>query len=221
MLPFVGPEFVAHLLNGPPNGGRRTGTPPAPRVRRDAFGKPKFLLKIRRTFIEITRPARIKGKNAMGLQTSSPNAFSVAPEQGRSLKPLKILGLDVLVKLANADTDGAVAIFQHPVPPMGGPPLHRHSREDEWFYVLDGEITVEVDSERMILPAGGSAFAPRGTVHAFQNFGTTQARILAMVTPGGFHQFFEKLSSLSSQDPARLDQIAKEYGIEILGPPLS
>jgi quercetin dioxygenase-like cupin family protein len=221
MLPFVGPEFIAHFLNGPPNGGHRTGIPPAPRMRSNTFGKPKFLLKVRRAFIEITQPAKIKGRNEMGIQTSSLNAFSVAPEQGRSPKPLNILGSDVLVKLANADTNGTVAVFQHPVPPMGGPPLHRHSREDEWFYVLDGEITVEVDGERMVLPAGGSAFAPRSTVHAFQNFGTTQARILVMVTPGGFHQFFEKLSALSSQDPARLDQIAKEYGIEILGPPLS
>jgi quercetin dioxygenase-like cupin family protein len=152
---------------------------------------------------------------------SSLNAFSVAPGQGRSPKPLNILGRDIFVKLANVDTDGAVAIFQHAVPPMGGPPVHRHSREDEWFYVLDGQITVEVDGERMVLPAGGSAFAPRGTTHAFQNFSNTQAEILVMVIPGGFHHFFEKLSSLPAPDPARVAQVAKEYGIEILGPPLS
>jgi quercetin dioxygenase-like cupin family protein len=96
-------------------------------------------------FIEITQPAKIKRRNRMRIETSSLNAFSVAPEQGRSSKPLNILGLDVFVKLANTDSNGAVAIFQHAVPPMGGPPLHRHSREDEWFYVLDGETTVEVD----------------------------------------------------------------------------
>jgi uncharacterized cupin superfamily protein len=90
--------------------------------------------------------------------------------------------LDVLVKLANTDTNDAVAIFQHAVPPMGGPPLHRLSREGEWCYVLDGEITVEVDGARILLPAVGSA--PRGTVHSFQNFRNTQAQILVMVTPG-------------------------------------
>lgn len=158
----------------------------------------------------------------MTIQSSSLNAFSVAPGQGRSPKPLNILGHhDIFVKLANCDTNGAVAIFQHPVPPMAGPPLHRHSREDEWFYVLDGEITVEVDGERMVLPAGGSAFVPRSTAHSFKNFGNTQAQILVMVTPGSFQHFFEKLSSLGSPDPTRLEQIAKEYGIEILGPPLS
>jgi uncharacterized cupin superfamily protein len=56
--------------------------------------------------------------------------------------------------------------------------------------LADGEITVDVDGERMVLPAAGSAFAPRGTVHAFQNFSNTQAQILVMVTPGGFHHFY-------------------------------
>jgi len=111
----------------------------------------------------------------MTIQTRSLSAFAVAPKQGRSPKPLNILGDEVFVKLANADTDGALALFEHPVQPMGGPPLHRHSREDEWFYVLRGEITVEIDGERMLLPAGGAAFAPRGTAHAFQSFGNTQA----------------------------------------------
>jgi uncharacterized cupin superfamily protein len=61
-----------------------------------------------------------------------------------------------LVKLTNADTNGAAAIFYQTAPPMSGPRLHRHSREDEWFYVLDGEITVEIDGQRTILHPGGS-----------------------------------------------------------------
>ena len=88
---------------------------------------------------------------------------------------------------------------------MGGPPLHRHSREDEWFYILRGEITFEIDGKRIVLPAGGCAFAPRGTAHSFQNFSNTEAQILVLFTPGGFHHFFEKLSSLQSSDPATLE----------------
>ena len=79
----------------------------------------------------------------------------------------------------------------------------------------------EIDGERTMLPAGGSAFAPRGTAHSFQNFSNAEAQILVLITPGGFHQFFEKLSSLQSPDPAPIEQVAKEYRIEILGPPLS
>jgi quercetin dioxygenase-like cupin family protein len=98
---------------------------------------------------------KIKRRKRTTMQTTRLNPLSVAPEQGRLPEPLNILGLDVSVKLTNTDTNGTVAIFQHAVPPMGGPPLHRHSRDDEWFYVLDGELTVEIDGERTVLPAGG------------------------------------------------------------------
>jgi uncharacterized cupin superfamily protein len=59
-----------------------------------------------------------------------------------------------MVQVANVDTDGAVAIFTHAFAPMFGSPLHRHSREDEWLYVLDGQITVEIDGQRIVLRSG-------------------------------------------------------------------
>jgi uncharacterized cupin superfamily protein len=99
------------------------------------------------------------------MPTTTLNAFALTAREGRAREPLDILGVEVLVKLTNADSDGTAAIFYQTVPPMWGPPLHRHSREDEWFYVLDGEITVEVDGQRTVLQAGGSAYAPRGTAH--------------------------------------------------------
>jgi quercetin dioxygenase-like cupin family protein len=152
-------------------------------------------------------------------------AFAVAAREGRTPEPLDILGQECLVKLSNADTNGAAAVFHLDAPPMSGPPLHRHSREDEWFYVLDGEVTVEVDGRRSVLSAGGSAFAPRGTAHTFQIFGPAGARMLVMVTPGGVDQLFGALSALNKPLPApdfaRTEQIMNEYGLELLGPPLS
>jgi mannose-6-phosphate isomerase-like protein (cupin superfamily) len=152
-------------------------------------------------------------------------AFALAAREGRTPEPLDILGQECLVKLANADTNGAAAVFHLDAPPMSGPPLHRHSREDEWFYVLEGEVTVEVDGSQSVLSVGGSAFAPRGTAHTFQNFGPAGARMLVMVTPGGFDQFLRALSALNKPLPApdftRTEQILKEYGLELLGPPLS
>jgi quercetin dioxygenase-like cupin family protein len=130
-----------------------------------------------------------------------------------------------LVKVASADSNGAVAVFQLTAPPMSGPPLHRHSREDEWFYILEGEITFEVDGKRSVARAGGSGFAPRGTVHAYQNFTNKTAKLLVMTTPGGFCEFFEALSAankgLAVPDFARSEEIMNEYGMEMLGPPLS
>ena len=71
----------------------------------------------------------------------------------------------------------------------------------------------------------GLGFASRGTVHTFQNFGDATAQMLVMVTPGGFNQFFEELSSLNrglaAPDLVRTEQLMNAYGIELLGPPLS
>jgi quercetin dioxygenase-like cupin family protein len=161
----------------------------------------------------------------MAAQATTMNSFALTAGEGRTPQPLNILGTDVFVKLANADSGGAVAIFTHAVAPMSGPPLHRHSLEDEWFYVLDGEITLEVDGERIAVRRGGSAFAPRGTAHTFQNFGSAPAEILAVVTPGRFKEFFEEVSRFSQQasasDKTVIEPIAQKFGIEILGPPLA
>jgi quercetin dioxygenase-like cupin family protein len=76
--------------------------------------------------------------------------FRWSPDKGARREALDILGEEVLVKLTNTDTNGAAAVFHLTVPPMSGPPLHRHSREDEWFYVLDGEITAEIDGQKTV-----------------------------------------------------------------------
>ena len=162
----------------------------------------------------------------MTTQSITLKSFALAAEEGRTRQPLNILGgTEMLVKLTNDDTDGTVAISHENVPPMAGPPLHRHSREDEWFYVLEGRITVQVDGQQTILRAGGSAFAARGTVHTYQNFGPTAARMLVMFTPGGFQRFFEELAVLNrglrAPDLVPVEQLMNKYGVEVLGPPLS
>lgn len=71
------------------------------------------------------------------------HAFVLSARQGRTREPLQVFDTPVLVKLAGADTEDRAATFHITVPPLSGPPLHRHSREDEWFYVLEGEIAIE------------------------------------------------------------------------------
>jgi quercetin dioxygenase-like cupin family protein len=160
----------------------------------------------------------------MTKQTISSSPFALAAREGRTRQPLDILGAETLVKLTDADSDGAAAIFYQTVPPAAGPPLHRHSREDEWFYVLEGEITAEIDGLRTVLQAGDSAFAPRGTAHTFKNFGPEAAKMLVLVMPGGFNQFFEELCSLNrglpEPDLVGTERLMNAYGIELLGPPI-
>ena len=74
----------------------------------------------------------------MATLTTNLNSFIIGAQEGRTGEPLHVFGLEVLVKLANADRNAAAAILHATVPPMSRPPLHRYSCEDEWFYV-DGQ----------------------------------------------------------------------------------
>ncbi|HTW22468.1 MAG TPA: cupin domain-containing protein [Candidatus Baltobacteraceae bacterium] len=152
---------------------------------------------------------------ARGIAT---HPFALSARQGRTRAPLELHGTSVLVKLASADTGSVASVVHATIPPMAGPPLHRHTREDEWFYVLKGEITLEFDGQRILLHPGDCAFSPRGVAHAFQNFGDTPAQMMAVIVPGQIDRLFEEMSAGQS---ARMEELALEYGVEILGPPLS
>jgi quercetin dioxygenase-like cupin family protein len=156
---------------------------------------------------------------------TTPKTLVLGPAESRTGEPLDVLGQPCLVKLVGEDTGNQSAVIHVTAPKMSGPPLHRHSREDEWFYVLKGEITVEVDGRRATLGVGSSAFAPRGTVHRFQNFHDEAAELLLVVTPAGFERFFTELSELNrglaQPDFAGTERLMSDYGMELLGPPLS
>lgn len=157
---------------------------------------------------------------------------TLAPGQG---EVIDVLGDTLRVLADSGTTDGALAIFQSECPPGGGPPLHRHSREDEHFLVLEGTVLLQVDGKRMTLGAGGYACVQRGTVHAFSNPGTTPLRMIITCTPGGIEKPFRKADALLRQAraagqtipplsdalQAQIAAIFAEAGVELLGPPLA
>lgn len=149
----------------------------------------------------------------------------LGPQDHRQSEPMDVLGEPGLVKLAGGDTGAALTVLHFTVPKHSGPPLHRHSREDEWFYVLDGELTFEVDGDRFTAGPGTSALVPRGVAHTYQNYRDEPAHILVIETPSGLERFFEEVSAhnkgLSQPDFARVGELAERYGLELLGPPLS
>jgi len=151
-------------------------------------------------------------------------ALVLGPQEYRLGQPLDVLGQPTLVKPAGADTNNAVAVMHLTAPKMTGPPLHRHSREEEWFYVLHGEVTVEIERKRVTGIPGASIFIPRGTVHTFQNFKDETAQMLVMVTPAGLERFFEDLHALNKglaePDFPGVQRLMGDYGLELLGPPL-
>ena len=148
----------------------------------------------------------------------------VAAGDGRTPAPLNIVGEETLVKVSAEDSDGTLAFFHLVAPPMSGPPRHVHSREDELFYVLEGELVFELDGERHTVRAGDTVYLRRGVVHTYQNFTTSDARLLIATVPGMFSRFFVELSAATPvgalPDPDQMDAMATSYGITTLGPPM-
>src|SRR5579862_4439599 len=109
------------------------------------------------------------------------------PGEGRTVA---VVG-DVYRFLATGeDTNGNYALWEALVPPGGGPPPHVHSREEEGFYVLEGEITFTVNGERVVATAGMFANMPVGTPHSFKNESTKPAKMLISVAPAGLEKMF-------------------------------
>ncbi len=91
-------------------------------------------------------------------------------------------------------TGGAYSLFEAVSPPGGGPPPHVQHREDECFYVLEGEFEFLVGDEVIVAGAGSLLYVPKGCLHAHKNVGSQPGRLLLSQTPGGLHErFFEEI----------------------------
>jgi quercetin dioxygenase-like cupin family protein len=105
------------------------------------------------------------------------------PTEGRTIA----VSGDVYRFLAlGEDTDGKYALWETIVPPGGGPPPHVHSREEEGFYVLEGDITFQIDGERFVAAAGTFANMSVGTPHSLKNESDRPAKMLVSVAPPGW-----------------------------------
>ena len=152
--------------------------------------------------------------------------IALAPGEGESLW---FLGSHTSVKASAETTGGRVAVIEHLSPRGSGSPLHVHSREDEWFYVIEGELTFWVGGQVIDAPAGSFVYGPRGIPHTFLVSSET-ARYLLVTEPGDFSGFLRTLAqpadavvipppATEPPDVAAMSRVAADYGIEILGPP--
>lgn len=132
-------------------------------------------------------------------------------------------GIYTIVATA-ADTNNTHFAFEAWEPPGGGPPLHTHANEEEFFLVLDGEISFYVGGQVTHGGPGQSAFVPRGVPHCFKNTSSREARVLILFTPGNIEGFFDFGKSQDGTAPTndqlleRLADYGSRYGLEVLGP---
>ncbi|HEV7918223.1 MAG TPA: cupin domain-containing protein [Solirubrobacterales bacterium] len=147
--------------------------------------------------------------------------FSVGPGEGTTIEGPA--GGPLTFKARGDQTNGALTVVENVVAPNDGPPLHTHANEDEFWYILEGTFRFKLGGEIHDAPQGSFVFVPRGTPHNFQNIGHQPARILAMFTPAGMENFFDRFAELPAEStgPEAFKIAGQPVGMEIAGPPLA
>jgi mannose-6-phosphate isomerase-like protein (cupin superfamily) len=140
----------------------------------------------------------------------------VGPKDGKA----GFLGsIGVRFMIDGDEAGGGFSLVEHPMSPRAlAAPLHRHGREDEYSYVLQGRVGAMLGDEVLVASAGDLIFKPRNQWHTFWNAGDEPARILEIISPAGFERFFAELVDLGGVtrvEPQTLADLAARYQLEI------
>lgn len=127
------------------------------------------------------------------------------------------------IKVSGKDTDGSFFVFEHAKMGKGGPPRHFHYEQDEWFYAMEGEFTLEVGDEKFMLRPGDSLFAPRMIPHVWAYVGDKPGTLLLAVQPAGsLEEFFMKSCGMTHPpSPEEAEKLFAAHGMKVVGPPLA
>jgi len=138
----------------------------------------------------------------------------IGPTDGEAVL-LASIGVRFLI--AGDDVGERFALVEHPMPPRAlAAPLHRHNREDEYSFVLEGKVGALLGDDLVLGGHGDLIFKPRGQWHTFWNAGDEPARILELISPAGFERYFREMSELpSTAQPADRAAIAVRYELDV------
>jgi mannose-6-phosphate isomerase-like protein (cupin superfamily) len=120
--------------------------------------------------------------------------------------------------ISGDESGGGFSLVEHPMPARAlAAPLHRHNREDEYSFVLEGRLGADLGGEIVYGEPGDLIFKPRGQWHTFWNAGDEPARILEIISPAGFEKYFDELVDIVSAgpDPAKIAALAARYELEL------
>lgn len=140
----------------------------------------------------------------------------LGPKDGRA----GFLGsIGVRFMINGGESGGGFSLVEHPMSARAlAAPLHRHTREDEYSYVVEGRIGALLGDDVVFGAPGDLIFKPRNQWHTFWNAGDEPARLLEIISPAGFEQFFSELVELggvTQADPAILGALSARYGLEM------
>jgi mannose-6-phosphate isomerase-like protein (cupin superfamily) len=123
-------------------------------------------------------------------------------------------------KVGTGDANGGLFVIEHNNLNKGGPPRHLHYEQEEWFYMMEGEMIMEVGTERLRLKPGDSVCAPRSVPHVWAYVGDKPGRLLIAFAPAGQMEAFFR--EVTKPNAAPMDaKTFRAYGMEHVGPPLS
>ena len=140
--------------------------------------------------------------------------FLLPPHEGNSVW---LGGLGVDFKIAAESTGGAFSIVEHPIDPGIMVIPHMHTHEDEFSFVLEGEIGARIGDQEFQATPGCYIVKPRGILHTFWNAGNRRAKLIEIISPAGFEKYFAELANLfqgdGPPDAEKLAQLANRYAI--------
>ena len=148
------------------------------------------------------------------------NAGEARPNGHYRMKGVTLNVLDV--KISAKDTDGDIAVFeQNGFTPKGGPPLHIHLYQDEFFYIVEGEYLFQVGDEQYRMKPGDTIFLPRKVQHAFVQL-TERGKVIVSYLPAGKMEDFFKTTDAWTLPPSQkeIERVFEAHEMKVVGPPL-
>jgi mannose-6-phosphate isomerase-like protein (cupin superfamily) len=160
---------------------------------------------------------------ALAQSSAPPSSASVHPvASGEDLAntPHPMPYSSMKFKVGTEDANGGLFVIEHNNLNKGGPPRHLHYEQEEWFYMMEGEMIMEVGTERLRLKPGDSVCAPRSVPHVWAYVGDKPGRLLIAFAPAGQMEAFFR--EVTKPNAAPMDaKTFRAYGMEHVGPPLS
>lgn len=140
----------------------------------------------------------------------------VGPQDG---KAGTLGGIGVRFMIDGPDTGERLSLVEHPMPPRAlAAPLHRHHREDEYSWVIEGRMGALLGDEVVFAGPGDLVFKPREQWHTFWNAGDEPCRILEIISPAGFERFFDELVDMrgaAQAGPEALAELSARYELDM------
>lgn len=181
----------------------------------------------RRLFLQFPLVAGALVSQAHAIENKrSKKGFKVAAGADHFDEELLFMGGRFYCKVSAKDTDGDLCIYDTVRWEKGGPAMHLHHHQDEWFYVVRGEFIIKIGDDTFELRPGDAAFAPRTVPHAFANISEGEAQMLVLFQPAGsMEEFFTEASKISKsvhtgEWSEASKMLSRKHGMEVVGPPL-